>query len=74
MESNNNNFREIKEPEYTLGIDTYDKENLSYCLGRTIDGVFEVIATKTMRYEAQFKEEIENLAKYFNVTIVEETK
>ena len=59
----------IKQPEYVMGIDTYDKDALAYCFGRKVDGVFEIMLAKTMRDENEFKQEVENLAKYFNAYI-----
>ena len=59
----------IKQPEYVMGIDTYDKYALAYCFGRKVDGVFEVMLSKTMRNEKEFKQEVENLAKYFNADV-----
>jgi Rod binding domain-containing protein len=59
----------IKQPEYVMGVDTYDKDALAYCFGRKVDGVFEIMLTKTMRDENEFKQEVENLAKYFNADV-----
>jgi len=59
----------IKQPEYVMGVDTYDKDNLAYCFGRIADGVFEIMLAKTMRDEKEFKQEVENLAKYFNANV-----
>lgn len=59
----------IKQPEYVMGIDTYDKDALAYCFGRKVDGVFEIMLTKTMSDEKEFKQEVENLAKYFNADV-----
>jgi len=59
----------IKQPKYVMGIDTYDKDTLAYCLGRKVDGVFEIMLTKTMRDEKEFKQEVENLSKYFNADV-----
>lgn len=59
----------IKQPEYVIGIDTYDKDALAYCFGRKVDGVFEIMLAKTMRDEKEFKQEVENLAKYFNADV-----
>lgn len=59
----------IKNPEYVMGVDTYDKDALTYCFGRKVDGVFEIILAKTMRDENEFKQEVENLAKYFNANV-----
>ena len=59
----------IKQPEYVMGVDTYDKDALAYCFGRKVDGVFEIMLSKTMRDEKEFKQEVENLAKYFNADV-----
>ena len=60
----------IKQPEYVIGVDTYDKDALAYCFGRKVDGVFEIMLSKTMRDEKEFKQEVENLAKYFNANVL----
>ena len=59
----------IKQPEYAMGVDTYDKDALAYCFGRKVDWVFEIMLSKTMRDEKEFKQEVENLAKYFNADV-----
>lgn len=59
----------IKKPEYVICIDTYDKDVLVYCFGRKVDKTIEIMLTKTMRNENEFKQEVENLAKYFNANI-----
>ena len=59
----------IKQPEYVMGVDTYDKDALAYCFGRKVDGVFEIMLSKTMRDKNEFKQEVENLAKYFNADV-----
>jgi hypothetical protein len=59
----------IKQPEYSMGVDTYDKDALAYCFGRKVDGVFEIMLSKIMRDEKEFKQEVENLAKYFNANV-----
>lgn len=55
--------------KYFIGVDTYDKNALAYCLGKQKDGDFELLLAKTMNDEEQFKEEVTNLAKYFNAKI-----
>ena len=60
----------IKQPEYVMGVDTYDKDALAYCFGRKVDGVFEIMLSKKMRDEKEFKQEVENLAKYFNADVL----
>jgi hypothetical protein len=52
-----------------MGVDTYDKDALAYCLSRKVDGVIEILLCKTMRDEKEFKQEVENLAKYFNADV-----
>ena len=59
----------IKQPEYVIGVDTLDKDALAYCFGRKVDGVLEIMLSKTMRDEKEFKQEVENLAKYFNADV-----
>lgn len=59
----------IKHPQYIIGVDTYDKDALAYCLSRKVDGVIEIILLKTMRNEKQFEEEVQNLSKYFNAEV-----
>jgi len=59
----------IKQPEYVMGVDTYDKNALAYCFGRKVDGVLEIMLSKTIRDEEEFKQEVENLAKYFNADV-----
>lgn len=55
--------------KYVIGIDAYNKDALAYCLGRRLNGEFDVILAKTMRNENEFKKEVANLAKYFNADI-----
>ena len=59
----------IKQPYYAIGVDTNDKNALAYCLSRKVDWVVEILLCKTMRDEAEFKQEVENLAKYFNADV-----
>lgn len=59
----------IKQPYYAMGVDTYDKDALAYCLSRKVDGVVEILLCKTMRDETEFKQEVENVAKYFNADV-----
>lgn len=56
-------------PYYAMGVDTYDKGNLAYCLTRKIDGVIEVLLSKTMRDETEFKQEVETLANCFDADV-----
>jgi len=59
----------IKQPYYAVSVDTYDKDALAYCLSRKVDGVVEILLCKTTRDENELKQEVENLAKYFNADI-----
>jgi len=61
---------DIKKVEYVIGVDTHNKNWLSYCLGRRIDGVFETLISRTMSDESDFNEEVGYLAKYFNAEII----
>ena len=58
-------------PCYVIGVDTYDKNNLAYCLTRKIGDSIEVILSKVSREETEFKQEVYNLAKYFNADVFE---
>lgn len=60
----------IKQSEYFISVDTYDEDAPAYCFGRKVDGVFEIILAKTMRDENEFKQEVDNLAKYFNADVI----
>lgn len=59
-------------PRYTIGIDCYDKDKHSYCLCRIQDKKMEFLLAKTLSPE-EFKEEVENLSKYFNAVIYKNT-
>lgn len=65
-----NMLEHIRKQEYIMGIDTYDKETMAYCLGIKKDGFFEVLLAKTMNDEKEFNEEVQNLVKYFDATTV----
>lgn len=56
-------------PCYAMGVDTHDKGNLAYCLTRKIDGVIEVLLSKTMRDETEFKQEVETLSNCFDADV-----
>jgi hypothetical protein len=60
----------IKGIEYFISIDTFFKENLTYCFGRVVDGRCEIMLSKIMRDENEFNQEVENLAKYFNAKAI----
>ena len=57
---------------YAIGIDTADPKIASYCLVRNIDGVCEVILSKTMKNTLSFNHETKNLARYFNAKLIKE--
>lgn len=56
-------------PYYAIGVDTYDKDNLAYCLIRKIGNTIEVLLSKVSREETEFRQEVENLAKYFEADV-----
>lgn len=58
-----------EKPYYAIGVDTYDKGILAYCLTRKIDDVIEVLLYKTMRDETEFKQEVEILARSFEADV-----
>ena len=60
------------EPKFYIGVDTYDKNNLAYCLTRNTEDVVEVILSKTSNDKKIFEEEVENLSKYFNAIVLKE--
>jgi hypothetical protein len=60
-----------KKPYYVIGIDTFDKNNLVYCLARKINDKTEFLISKTMKDEKEFRKEIGILAKIFNAYIFE---
>ncbi len=62
--------QEIEEPIYSIGVDQYDKNVNVYCLIKKFNGETEIIIQKTIRDEDEFKQEVDNLAKYFNAKIL----
>jgi hypothetical protein len=61
----------IQNPYYIIGLDTsYDKDSFSYCLFRKVNGITEILLSKTMRDQNEFNQEVNNLAKYFNYNII----
>jgi hypothetical protein len=56
-------------PYYLIGTDNYDKDVFCYCLCRKIDNNIEVILSKRIKDKKQFYNEVENIAKYFDVDI-----
>ena len=73
-----------REPEvvYTIGVDDTFNRVKSYCLTKTIVGVgTEIVLLKSFTIEnemhsvkTEFQTEVENLAKYFNATIITDSK
>ena len=59
----------IIEPEYFMGVDTYDKKMNAYCLTRCVDGITEILLSKVIKDENDFEKEVENLANYFNAKV-----
>ena len=55
-----------KKPKFVIGVDTYDKKRLAYCIVRKFGSETVVMHQKTMKDEDEFREEVRNLAKYFN--------
>jgi hypothetical protein len=62
----------IEKPQHFIGIDTYDKTNNAYCLSRHWKGTVEILHSKTIRDENEFRDEVANLQKYFDAIILEE--
>ena len=59
-------------PEYFIGIDTYDAENLAYCMVMKHGKSSTIIQLKKMVDRVTFDEEVANLAKYFDAVIIKE--
>jgi len=62
---------QIKE-EFFIGVDSYDKDALAYCLIRKSGEERTIVLCNTRRNEADFNQEVENLAMYFNAEIIRE--
>jgi len=65
------NLHKLKS-EYYIGVDTAMPNENAYCLVRKTEDDSEIILCKGMVNEANFKEEVDNLAKYFDARIIEE--
>lgn len=62
----------MPEIKYVMGVDCHDDIG-AYCLMRFIDGKEpEMILSKKKINDVQFEEEVENLSKYFNATILKD--
>ena len=65
------NLPEVKPCDFVLSVDTMDKPICAYALfKRTVGEIPECITVKTMNDYDSFIEEITNLQKYFNATLV----
>lgn len=67
----------VEKPEYFIGVDTYEKESSTYCIIKRVNGYRDIIQIKskrthTLELKKEFDEEVNNLAKYFNATIIKE--
>jgi len=60
---------DFQTPEIFMSIDTADKDTYVYCLWMKVGETLAVVQTKKMRDENEFKKEVDNLAKYFNVEV-----
>jgi hypothetical protein len=58
-----------KKPYFVIGVDTFDKKYLTYSLGRTDGDNLEIILHKSLKDDIEFKQEVENLSKYFNAEV-----
>ena len=54
---------------YYLGVDTYDKNALAYCLVRKINDSKEILLCKTMKDEDEFNKVVSILSEQFNATV-----
>lgn len=65
------NLPEAKPCDFILSVDAMDKPICAYALfKRTVGEIPECITVKTMNDYDSFVEEINNLQKYFNATMV----
>lgn len=58
-------------PKYTMGVDTSNNES-TYCLMRHYKKNTEIIMLKSLNDKVEFWDEVNNLSKYFNATILGE--
>ena len=62
----------VKRPKYYIGVDKYKGSPSCYCLTRELNGTVDIILIKRSNNEEEFDAEVNNLAKYFNATIIKE--
>lgn len=55
---------------WVISYDTYDKLALCYMLYRISGDNFEIVLSKVMRDETEFKQEIRNITRYFNARLI----
>ncbi len=58
--------------KFFIGVDTYNEDNMAYCLARELNGVKEIINIKKMRDKDAFEQEVNNIAKYFEAVVIRE--
>lgn len=58
--------------KHIMCTSSIDNEFFTYTLVRCTKNSSEIIMCKTLREEKKFKEEVNNLAKYFNADLLEE--
>ena len=58
----------IQQCDFIVSVDTYDKPICAYALFRRTENGLECINVKSMNDYESFKDEVENLTKYFNAT------
>lgn len=60
-----------EKPFYAIGVDTYDKDVFAYCLFRKKGGDIEVLVSKSVKDEIEFRKDVETLAKIFEADVYE---
>ena len=61
-----------REYKYIITIGTYDEDTFAYIFYSKVGEDIRILLCKEMRDENEFKQEVENLAKYFNAYIVKQ--
>ncbi len=59
---------------YYIGVDILDEKNMAYCLMRKQGENAEIMLANVRHDEKEFKQEVDNLAKYFNAVKIWEEK